>query len=135
MVVKIVTDSTADIPKSMAEELGIEVVPLKVRFGEEEFLDGVDLTPDEFYRRLTSSAALPVTSQPSVGEFAETYRRVAEGSDGIVSIHVSSLVSGTMQAATQAKDWSSCWNRISRMNAGGKSSRWRPSWPVTRPSR
>ena len=104
MVVKIVTDSTADIPKAMAQELGIEVVPLKVRFGEEEFLDGVDLTPDEFYLRLTSSTALPVTSQPSVGEFAEVYNRVGEGSDGIVSIHVSSLVSGTIQAATQAKE-------------------------------
>ena len=104
MVVKIVTDSTADIPRPMAQEMGIEVVPLKVRFGEEEFLDGVNLTPDEFYQRLASSAALPVTSQPSVGEFVEVYGRVAEGSDGIVSIHVSSLVSGTIQAATQAKE-------------------------------
>ena len=104
MVVKIVTDSTADIPKAMAQEMGIEVVPLKVRFGDEEFLDGVNLTPDEFYQRLSSSSALPVTSQPSVGEFVEAYRRVGEGSDGIVSIHVSSLVSGTIQAATQAKE-------------------------------
>ncbi len=104
MTVKIITDSTADIPRSMAQELGIEIVPLKVRFGEEEFLDGVDLTPDEFYRRLTSSAVLPVTSQPSVGEFVEAYRRTGEGSDGIVSIHVSSLVSGTTQAAAQAKE-------------------------------
>ena len=104
MAVKIVTDSTADIPKSMAQELGIEVVPLKVRFGEEEFLDGVNLTPDEFYRRLTSGNVLPVTSQPSVGEFVEAYRRAGEVSDGIVSIHVSSLVSGTIQAAAQAKE-------------------------------
>ena len=104
MTVKIVTDSTADIPKSMVQELGIEVVPLKVRFGEEEFLDGVDLTPDEFYQRLASSATLPVTSQPSVGEFVEVYRRIAEESDGIVSIHVSSVLSGTIQAATQAKE-------------------------------
>ena len=104
MAVKIVTDSTADIPKSMAQEHGIEVVPLKVRFGEQEFLDGVDLTPDEFYQRLSSSAALPVTSQPSVGEFVEAYQRIGEGSDGIVSVHVSSLVSGTIQAATQAKE-------------------------------
>lgn len=104
MAVKIVTDSTADIPKTMAQQLGIEVVPLKVRFGEEEFLDGVNLTPDEFYRRLTSGNVLPVTSQPSVGEFVEAYRRAGEGSDGIVSIHVSSLVSGTIQAAAQAKE-------------------------------
>ena len=104
MTVKIVTDSTADIPSELAQELGIEVVPLKVRFGTEEFLDGIDLSSEEFYQRLVQGPTLPTTSQPSVGEFTEVYQRLGEGSDGIMSIHVSSKLSGTFNSAKQASE-------------------------------
>jgi len=104
MTVKIVTDSTADIPSELAQELGIEVVPLKVRFGTEEFLDGMNLSSEEFYQRLIEGPTLPTTSQPSVGEFAEVYRHLGEGSDGIMSIHLSSKLSGTFNSAKQASE-------------------------------
>ena len=102
MPVKIVTDSTSDLPRELAEELGITVVPLSVSFGTEAFKDGVDLSPDDFYRRLEQGDEFPKTSQPSVGEFADTYKRLGRDADGIVSVHVSSKVSGTVNAATQA---------------------------------
>ena len=107
MTVKIVTDSTADIPDDLVRELGIEVVPLKVRFGADEFRDGVDLPKDEFYRRLVDGPTLPTTSQPSVGEFMEVYERLAPGADGILSVHVSSALSGTLNSAIQAAEQAS----------------------------
>ena len=73
MTVKIVTDSTSDIPPSLAEELGITVVPLNVHFGTDVFKDGIDIKPDEFYGKLVSSSRLPTTSQPSVGDFLSIY--------------------------------------------------------------
>ncbi len=102
MAVKIVTDSASDLPVELAEDLGITVVPIKVRFETEEFKDGVDLSADELYRRLVEGPIMPTTSQPSVGDFVEVYRRLAEDADAIVSIHVSSKVSGTVNSATQA---------------------------------
>ena len=72
--IKIVTDSTADIPKRVREQHGIEIVPLKLLFGEESFLDGISMTNEQFYQRLIASASLPTTSQPSPMEFTETYR-------------------------------------------------------------
>lgn len=102
MSVKVITDSTSDMPPEIAARLGISVIPQKVIFGTEELRDGVDITGDEFYRRLVSSAALPTTSQASVGEFVELYESVAPGADGIVSVHVSSGVSGTVNSAQQA---------------------------------
>ena len=103
MAVKIVTDSTSDLPKELAQSLGITVVPLKVRFGDEEFSDGVDLLADEFYRRLVGGGELPKTSQPSVGDFIAVYEELGRDADGILSVHVSSQVSGTLNSATQAK--------------------------------
>ncbi len=85
-MIRIVTDSTSDIPSELARELDITVVPAHVIFGEESFDDGVTITREEFYRRLSASKVLPTTSTPSAGEFAEVYRRL--GGD-IVSIHVS----------------------------------------------
>jgi DegV family protein with EDD domain len=102
MAVQVVTDSTADIPPELAQELRIHVVPLNVHFGEEAFADGVTLTADDFYSRLVASPRLPTTSQPSVGAFVDVYERLLEREDGIVSVHVSSLVSGTYNSATQA---------------------------------
>lgn len=100
--VRIVTDSTADLPSAVADELGIVVVPLKVHFGREVFRDGIDLTPEDFLRRLTTTAALPTTSTPSVGEFEEEYSRLARDCDAVVSVHLSGRLSGTVGAAKLA---------------------------------
>lgn len=101
----IVTDSTADIPKNIVEELGITVVPLKVHFGEETYLDGVSITADEFYSKLQSAERLPTTSQPSPLDFVNVYKSLAEGKEDvhIISIHISSALSGTYQSAAIAK--------------------------------
>ena len=104
MAVKIVTDSTCDIPAELVERYNITVVPVTVMFGTESFLDGVELTTDELYSRLTSGGDLPKTSQPSIGEFLEVYEEVGKGTDGIVSIHVSAKLSGTYNSAFQASD-------------------------------
>ena len=104
MAIKIVTDSTADLPPEVAEQLGITVVPLNVHFGEETFLDGVDILHDEFFQRLRDARQLPTTSQPSPGKFLETYRPLAEAGDRIVSIHISDNLSGTLNSARQAKE-------------------------------
>ncbi len=99
MTVKVVTDSTSDLPRELADRYGINVIPQKVIFGTEELRDGVDITGDEFYRRVSGSAVLPTTSQASPGEFRELYESIADGADGIVSVHVSSALSGTVDSA------------------------------------
>lgn len=101
MSIAIVTDSTADLPKDVVEKHGITVVPLNVRFGMEEFKDGVDIDNDEFYRRLQIESELPTTSQPSPGEFAEVYRSLIAEHDGIVSVHISGKLSQTINSADQ----------------------------------
>ena len=104
MTVKVVTDSTSDIPRALAESLGITVVPLNVHFGEDTYLDGVTIGAEEFFRRLQTSAVFPKTSQPSAGLFIDTYRKLFDGgATAIVSIHISSKVSGTFNSAVQAK--------------------------------
>ena len=102
MTVKIVTDSTSDLPREVAEALGITVVPLYVHFGLEVFKDQVELTADEFYRRLVTEEEFPKTSQPSIGDFIAVYERIGRDADGIVSVHVSEKVSGTLNSARQA---------------------------------
>jgi DegV family protein with EDD domain len=105
MNVRIVTDSTADLPKEEADALGIVVVPLTVFFGEEAYLDGVDLDNAGFYRKLAASKDLPRTSQPSPAMFQEAYTRlINEGADALLSIHLSSKLSGTYQSACNASD-------------------------------
>ena len=104
MPVKIITDSTSDLPPDIARELDIEVVPLKLRFGLDEYRDGIDITADEFYSRLVTEDDLPTTSQPSVGDFTEVYSRFAESHDAIVSIHASAKLSGTHNSAVQAAE-------------------------------
>ena len=93
------TDSTADLPKAWAEKYGIETVPLKVLFGNESFRDRVDLTDDQFYARLGQAEKLPTTSAPSPGDFAEVYRKLSIECDGVISIHLGSNVSATVEAA------------------------------------
>jgi DegV family protein with EDD domain len=101
MAVRIVTDSSGDLSLPEAAALGITVVPAIVRFGGESFLDGVEIDHDTFYRRLREERAFPTTSQPSPGQFAEAYARLAPGAEGIVSIHLSSRLSGTFNSAVQ----------------------------------
>ncbi len=102
MAVKIVTDSVSDIPPKVAKELGITIVPLHVRFGTEVYRDGVDLTADQFFDRLTHSKTLPITSVPSPGDFAETYNKLAEETDEILVITLTSKLSGTNEVAKQS---------------------------------
>ena len=103
MAVKIVTDSSADLPAELAEELGITVVPLYVRFGTQVYRDRIDITEDEFYQRLQDDPIHPSTTQPSPQDFIDAYQKLAPGADGIVSIHISSKLSGTCNSAIQAK--------------------------------
>lgn len=105
MVVRIVTDSTADLPTEVASTLGITVVPLTVFFGEEAYLDGVELDSASFYIKLAASKDLPRTSQPSPAAFQEAFQRlIDEGAEAILSIHLSSKLSGTYQSACTARD-------------------------------
>jgi DegV family protein with EDD domain len=100
MPVRIVTDSSCDLPQELADELGIEIVPLKIRFGDEEFVDRKELSTDDFWRRSAASSVLPETAAPPPGAFEEVFRRLAaEGAEGIVSINLSSELSATMQSA------------------------------------
>src|SRR4030043_365261 len=102
MKVKIVTDSVADLPSEVVKELGITVIPLLVRFGEERYRDGIDITVDQFYERLKKSKVLPATSVPSPGTFAEAYDKLAEETDQILAIILSSKLSGTYEVALQS---------------------------------
>jgi len=103
MAVRIVTDSACDLPEPVCEELGIEVVPLTIRFGEREFVDRKELSTEAFWRELESSPVLPETAAPSVGAFEETFRRLSDdGADGIVCINLSGRLSATMQSAQVA---------------------------------
>jgi DegV family protein with EDD domain len=95
----VVTDSTADLPGDWRERYDIEVVPLKVLFGEETFRDGVDMNNQEFFARLATSAKLPTTSAPSPGEFAQVYTRLAKDHDGCISIHIGAQLSATAESA------------------------------------
>ena len=104
MAVKIVTDTLSDITGELIDELGITVVPLYVRFGEEVFRDRVEISSEEFYHRLLTENVLPSTTQPTPNDFMEVYNKLAEETDEILVIVVSSRLSGTYQSAQQAKD-------------------------------
>ncbi|HEU5380584.1 MAG TPA: DegV family protein [Ktedonobacteraceae bacterium] len=105
MVVRILTDSTADLPTEVAQELGITVVPLKVFFGDEAYLDGIELDNAGFYQKLAASKDLPSTSQPAPADFQEAFLRlIEEGADAILAVNVSSRLSGTYQSACTARD-------------------------------
>jgi len=103
MTIKIVTDSTADLPAQLVQELGITVVPLYVRFGEEVYRERVDITEDEFYQRLLRDPVHPSTIQPTPQDFVDVYQKLSQEADGIVSIHISSKLSGTCNSALQGK--------------------------------
>ena len=101
--IRVVTDSASDLPPDLEAELGIEVVPLTIRFGAEELVDRRDLSPKEFWSRMASSPLLPETAAPSPGAFEEAYRKAgAEGADGVVCITLSGDLSATYQSAVVA---------------------------------
>lgn len=104
MAVKIVTDSSADLSPQITEALGITVVPLYVRFGDEVLRDQIDITADEFYQRLQHDPIHPSTTQPTPQDFANAYKKVASEADGIVSVHISSKLSGTCNSAIQGQN-------------------------------
>lgn len=103
MATRIVTDSSADLPPELAQRWDITVIPCNIVADDVNYKDGVDLLPDEFYRRLVSSSRLPTTSQPSVADFQEVYRNLLGQGHHIISIHVSGKLSGTLNSAEQAR--------------------------------
>ena len=107
MTVRVVTDSTSSIDRATAAALDITVVPQSVHFGTRAFEDGVTITPDEFYEMLPHCAELPTTSQASPGRFKDVYDELGRDSDEIVSIHISSQISGTWNSALQGASESS----------------------------
>jgi len=101
--VRIVTDSTADLPDELYQRFGIHRVPLKVLFGQEIFLDGIDITIDEFYNRLRRGD-MATTSQPAPGEFARTFEELSSDSSQVICLTLSSMLSGTFQSAVLARN-------------------------------
>lgn len=101
--IAIVTDSTADLPEDYIKEYDINIVPLKVFFGDKEYKDWIELKPQQFYKLLKEEKHFPRTSQPSPAEFEEVYKNLAQRYDTIISLHISSKLSGTYQSALVAK--------------------------------
>ncbi|MCL7451896.1 MAG: DegV family protein [Anaerolineae bacterium] len=118
--VGVVTDSTADIPVRLASELEIHVVPCQVFFGEKLYRDGLDLTPESFYKELASSSELPRTSQPAVSSFVEAYHQLLEQEHckSVVSIHVAGNLSGTLNSAWAAAQTLPEPSRIKVLDSG-----------------
>jgi DegV family protein with EDD domain len=100
--IAILTDSTANLPKEWEEQYNVRVLPLKIQWGNETFLDGIDLTPNEFYTRLTHGKSLPTTSQPSTQDFLQAFESLTDQADGIVVPLISSGISGTVASAQAA---------------------------------
>ena len=103
MTIKIVTDSSSDIPPEIARELDITIVPLSLRFGAQTYRDGIDIMPEEFYRRLVDEPVHPATAAMSPGDFAGVYDKLAGQAEGIISIHLSQKVSAAYDAAMQGR--------------------------------
>jgi len=102
MPVTLVTDSTADLDPEVASALGVQVVPLYVNFGKDSLRDRIDITRDEFYRRLAEGDELPTTSQAPAAAYAELFARASAGGSEIVCVSISSKLSGTINAAVAA---------------------------------
>ena len=105
MKIAIVTDTTSDLTIQECERRNVVLIPLKICFGQESFTDQYEISPEEFYDKMTASEALPTTSQPSPGDFVKLFNRLqAEGYEGVVSMHIAAPLSGTAQAAQIAAD-------------------------------
>ncbi|SEM65308.1 EDD domain protein, DegV family [Mesobacillus persicus] len=103
MKTAVVTDSTAYIPKELREKLNIHMVPLSVIFGSESLREEIDLTAEEFYEKV-KVGELPTTSQPPIGQFVELFEQLAKEYDSVITVHLSSGISGTYQGAVSAGD-------------------------------
>jgi len=103
MAVKIVTDSTSDIPPQLLKELDITAVPLYVMFGNKSYRDRIDISEEEFYEKLLHEPVHPTTSQPTPPDFVDAFTKLAPTADGILCIHISTKLSGTINSAEQAK--------------------------------
>lgn len=104
MSIKIVTDSTCDLPREFVEKYDIKVVPLSVNFGDDSYLDGIEISNKEFYDRLRNSDKLPTTSQVSPGEFVEVFKEILDKDDEVLGIFLAKEFSGTFPSAKIAKD-------------------------------
>jgi DegV family protein with EDD domain len=102
MKIAVMTDSTAYIPESVRDELNIHMVPLNVVFGDESYREEIDITTDEFYGKMKEVKELPTTSQPSIGHVLEKFEQLSEEYDAVISVHLSSEISGTFQAVVSA---------------------------------
>ena len=111
-MVKIVTDTLCDIPSKLAQELGVSVVPVNVHFGNDVYRDGIDMSTEEFYRRLVVDKVFPTTSAPPPGIFVELFTKLAEETDEILTIPISSKLSATYESAIEAKNMAKANCRI-----------------------
>jgi DegV family protein with EDD domain len=103
MPIQVVTDSTCDLPASVVQELGIRVIPLYIHVGTEQYLDGLELSREDFYRGLPGYAEPPTTAAPGIDAFGDVYEQLAaEGATGIVSIHISETLSNVANVAQLA---------------------------------
>lgn len=102
--IMIVTDSTAYIPEETIKDLPIKIVPLQVIWGDDQYRDGIDIIPTQFYERLQTAEIMPTTSQTTPGTFKDLYQKLYSEGYQILSIHISSKLSGTLDSAHQAKD-------------------------------
>lgn len=95
-----IVDSTAYVPEYLRQHPDFFTVPLTIHFGEKQYIDGVDLTPEQLYTQIKDTEEFPKTSQPSAGEFAERFRKIAEGYEQAIAVHVSGKLSGTLASST-----------------------------------
>lgn len=102
MTVRIITDSAADLTVEQADALGVRIVPLTIRFGDEEFTDVIELSPDSFYEKMASTSALPETAAPSPGAFEKAIREAGADGDAVIVINLSGELSGTVGSARAA---------------------------------
>lgn len=112
MTVKIVTDSTSDLPQELIEEFGITVVPAYVQFGGKTYRDGVDISQDEIYHKMVNDNIIIKTSQPPPGDFIAVYKKLLEEANEIISLQVTSKLSGIYNSAIQAKEMIGAGKRI-----------------------
>ena len=119
-MLRIVTDGATDFPAGWEEEFDIQIIPINIHFGEETFIQYVEMSLDEFYNKIETSSVFPKTSQPSPHQFTEFYKTVAEEGDTILSIHVTSKLSGTYASAvTAANELKDKYNIVTFDSAGG----------------
>ena len=102
--VYIVTDSTADLTEEEVKQFEISIVPMNISIDDENYIDGVTITKDEFKQKMIASATLPKTAQPSIGRFVEVYDELGKNGDSVISIQMMRSISGTVDAARQAAD-------------------------------